>query len=136
MPGSLLALRASFTLVAALYIAAADAGNLCHFPLAVGLVAGKAVAQQDYLPFLVCQYCVHGIAQPADHLPLTQLLRQIFVIADHIDQGDRRTVAAGIDIIRQRYILGAFSLAAKVHQDLICYPIANASFHKKRGASA
>ena len=125
-----MALRASFTLVAALYIGAADAVVRGDLPLGAGLAAGKTVTQQDHLPLLVRQHRVHGIAHPADHFPLTQLLRQIFVIADYIDQRYRRTVAAGIDIIRQRYILGAFSLAAKVHQDLICYPIANASFHK------
>ena len=42
----------SFTLVAALYIAAADADGLSHLPLPLRLIAPQTVAQKDHLPLL------------------------------------------------------------------------------------
>lgn len=115
----------SFTLAPLRYVAAADAGDICHLPLALGTLAVQAIAQLNHLPLLFGQAPVHGLAQAQHHLPGGNLLQQVAVLTDHVHQLQRRPVGAGFDVIRQGNILGAFALGAEVHQDFVCYPPPN-----------
>ena len=57
-----MALRASFTLVAALYIAARDPELLGHLALRTGHFAAKAIAHGDDLPFAFGQAVAHKLS--------------------------------------------------------------------------
>ena len=118
-----MALRASFTLAAALYIAAADTGDGGDFPLSVWLLTAKAVAETDHELFLIGQYFVNSPEHLPDVFLAADLLQKVLVFTNNIHQRQCGIVIAGFDIIRQRHILTAFPLGAEVHQDFICYPL-------------
>ena len=120
-----MALQASFTLVAALYIAAADSQGPGHLSLALGRAAVQAIAQGDHLPLPVCQTGFHRPAQLDGLFPPCHLFQQIAVCADHIHQRQRRPFRPRLNAVGQGHILGTFAPGAKIHQDLICYHLPN-----------
>ena len=114
-----MALRASFTLVAALYIASADAGLLGNLPLPLGRLAVQAVTHGNNFPFLLCQVGADGLPQLLHGFPGGNLLKKIAVLADHIHQGQCSAVGTHFNAIGKGYILTGLSLTSKVHKYFI-----------------
>ena len=125
-----MALRASFTLVAALYIAPADLQQLCGFQLGQRRLTGQAIPQQDQLPF--------PRRQPFDELPqppgLVLLLTAVLhaeAVLQHVREGQCRVVLARLQRFLQRHGGPAFPLPPEVHPKLICYPLPSALWDGK-----
>ena len=110
-----MALRASFTFVAALYIASADTCDLSHLPLTQRRSTIQPVPQADYQTLLFIQTGVNAFSQLLYGLPGTDLFQQVKILADHVHQRQRRAIRSGLNEVRQGYILSALAQAAKVH---------------------
>lgn len=121
MPGGLLALRASFTLMAALYIAPRNVQLLCHFPLGKGLSAVETVAQGEdgLLPFgEEFDEAIHLLALQAQ----VHIVQNVDVVGEHVAPCDAVAVLVSVDGVAEIEVMGRLLPAAKMHEDLIHYP--------------
>lgn len=117
------AFRASLTLVPAGYVAAADAALGGDLPLGLGRVVIQAIAADDHPALPVIQAGVHAPAHPAAGVPGVQVLQHGVVHGDHVHQGQRAALTPRLQGVRQGDLPLELPLGAKVHQDLVRYPL-------------
>ena len=118
-----MALRASFTLAASLYIRPADAALGGDLPLGAGGAAVQAVAQGDDLPLPVGQAGPDALADLDAGVPGVQVLQHGVVHRDHIHKGKGAALPRGLQGVGQGDLPLEFALGAEVHEDLIRYPL-------------
>ena len=121
-----MALRASFTLVTALYIGSADALLPGDLALGEGCAAIEAIAQNEdlALPFVEVGEEVL-IKAPAAVAGLHRLEAGILA-ADGVHEGEGGAVAVTVDGVGQRDLALVLADRAEIHEDLVCYPPPNA----------
>ena len=113
-----MALRASFTLVAALYIAPRNVQLLCHFPLGKGLSAVETVAQGEdgLLPFWEeLDKAIHLLALQAQ----VHIVQNVDVVGEHVAPCDAVAVLVSVDGVAEIEVMGRLLPAAKMHEDFI-----------------
>ena len=112
------------------HVTSADAGFLGHLPLAQGTVPEQSVPEHDHLPFLFRKDLLHRFADPLGVLPGADPVQHIVVLPDHIHQRQSIALIPGLNAVGQGYILRPLPPTAKVHQDLICYPLPNERYSR------
>lgn len=118
-PLQIKAFRASFTLLAARYIAAADTVQRCHLLLRLGQPPLQSVAPSDDVRLPLRQYLRH---QPPDELTVflvLQLLQHGVLLAHHVAEVQGISLRPRLDGVRQRHLALQLPLRPKMHQDLI-----------------
>lgn len=122
-----MALRASFTLVAALYVRPAYAATLRNVPLRHRLSAVQPVSEPDYLRLALGQAFVYALSKAAAQLVVADLLRHILVGREHIKNRQPVAVAVHVQRFGQAEIAHALPLAPEMHQYFIFYTSAGIS---------
>lgn len=113
------AFRASFTLMAAGYIAAADVVGRSYLPLGLGRVPFQAIAATDDIRLPLRQPFRHQTPQQRTVILVLQVLQQGIVPAYHIADRQISAIAVGLDGIAERYLPLQLTPRPKVHEDLI-----------------
>lgn len=114
-----MALRASFTLVAALYVRPADAAALRGLALRQCLAAADGVAQADDLRLARVEHFIDAAPQrPADLVRL-QMFVHVVVLGQNVDQRQAVAVAVRVEHVREQHFRRVLARAAKIHQDLV-----------------
>lgn len=92
-----MALRASFTLVASLYIGPADAASGCNFALGTWPLPVQTVSKRDDLGFPLTQTVLHALAYLSAGIPGIQGFQHIVIDADDIHERERIPLSVRIN---------------------------------------
>lgn len=113
------AFRASFTLLAARYIAAADGEGGGYLALGLGEVSGEAVAAADHLRLPVSEAGVYQVANVLLLLPVGHVREHGIVAAHHIHKAQGAPGVIAVDGVGQGHLSLQLFAAAKVHEHLV-----------------
>lgn len=113
------AFRASLTLVAVIYIRAADPEQDGDLALRLGACVIEPVPHGDDLRLSGQQRLAHVRGKLAARLPGAQVVEHVVLNADDFHQGEAVPVLIRIDRVRQRQVAGRFFQAPEIHQDFI-----------------
>ena len=105
------------------YIGPADAAAGGDLPLCSGRAVIQAVAQGDDGPLPIGQAGGHAVPYLAAGVPGVQVLQHGVVHGDHVHQGQRAALTPRLQGVRQGDLPLELPLGAKVHQDLVRYPL-------------
>ena len=117
------AFRASLTLVPAGYITPRDTERFCDLPLRAGHPAAETVARGDDLLLALSQTLAHELPHKQAVVTVLDVEVHRILHADDIEKRERLAVAIGIERIVERDLALQFLAAAKIHKDLIRYPL-------------
>jgi len=115
------AFRASFALVAARYIAAADAAVCGDLPLGERFGCIQPIAQTDHPRLSGRQVLLDAGPQMGTGLHHVNLFKLIVVLREHIQNGKIAPLPIRIQRIGQGQIPRRLALTAEVHEDFIFY---------------
>ena len=116
------AFRASFTLLAVRYIAAADAVYRRHLPLGLGRMPLQPVPPPDDVRLPLRQAVPHQTPQQQLLLPILQIRQHGVIGPHHVQQIQRAPLLIRVDGVGQGHLPLQLPLGAEMHKDLICYP--------------
>ena len=117
------AFRASLTLVPARYIAPRDAELFGDLALCAGHPATEAVTRDDDLFLPLRQAFVYKFSHAQAVVPILNIEIHRVLHADNVHEIERLAVGIGIERIVERHLALRLLPAAKVHEDLIRYPL-------------
>ena len=117
------AFRASLTLVPARYIAARDSELLGHLALRAGHFPAKAITHGDDLPLALGQAVAHELSHEQAVVAVLNVEVHRVLHADDVEKRKRVAVGVGIERIVERDLPLQLLPAAKIHEDLILYPL-------------
>ena len=117
------AFRASLTLVPAGYIAARDPKLFCDLALRAGHFPAEAIAHGDDLPLALGQAVAHELSHEQAVVAVLNVEVHRVLHADDVEKRKRVAIGVGIERIVERDLTLQLLPAAKIHEDLIRYPL-------------